>query len=288
MSNDQPYNQASSKVDKGKRRADEPTERTPLITGTSSSGLGVLHEAVTPANSRNRSLRSQLTTVFLVSFLVCLLAFLLLFFLAWSYASRATNLRLEDAIEDGYIVVRGPDHVNVINVTRSNDEVVSVWLNMTGRAGVDAGAVIGVDSDEENEGLMNDIWKSIGRWGVRKLDRISVNISTIRISPVYDPEITLFNVDVPPVELPLSLNPPDDYSWLTTLALNSVRIQLPTTNIDVLLDFLKESWKHGSIVVNVEVGNAFVHGGSATNSSGWRHKVRGKLDNIRTRIRLRR
>ncbi|KAF4613194.1 hypothetical protein D9613_010881 [Agrocybe pediades] len=286
MSYDQPTSDSESatsrRVDKGKGRAHEPTERTPLLPGTTSTGptgLGALHEAVTPANSHNRSLRSQLTTVFLVSLLFCLLAFLVLFFLAWSYASRAANLRLEDAIQDGYFVVRGPDHVDVVNITRSDDTEEG-----EGRSG--AGAAIGVNRDEENDGLFRDIWKSIGRWCVRKLDRVSVNISTIRVSPEYDPEITLFDLDVPPLELPLSVEPPNDFSWLTPVSLDMVKVQLSTAHTNVLLDFLKESWKHGRMAVRVEVGHALLRGGSIIKNGGWRRKVRGKLDNIHAPIRL--
>uniref|UniRef100_A0A8H7XTY0 Uncharacterized protein n=1 Tax=Psilocybe cubensis TaxID=181762 RepID=A0A8H7XTY0_PSICU len=260
-------------VDKGKARAREPTERTPLLGSTS----GILEDAVESSNSRQRGLRSQLLTVFVASFLICTVGLVLTILLAWSYASRASNLDPQAIIKNN-LVFRGPDRIDVLNITKEGD----IWLNIRGRVGLDAGSVIGVQSDE-NDNIFTDIWKSIGRWGVRALDVVSVNLTTISISPEYDPTIVLATLDIPPVEIPLSVEPPNDVSWLTPMS-QPVRVQI-SSNHSLLLQFVKNSWKNGVLSVRTSVGQANIQGGSL-NSYDWRRRFSSKLSNIRTPLQI--
>ncbi|KDR76936.1 hypothetical protein GALMADRAFT_119991 [Galerina marginata CBS 339.88] len=273
MSAEEQPEEPSAHIDKGKRRAHEPTERTPLLGATSS----VLDDAVAPQNSSHRGLRSQLTAVFLISLTICILGFVLVALLAWSYASRASNLKPDDVIKND-VVFRGPDKIDVLNVTEDR----TLWLNVRGRVGVNAGSAIGVDSDDD-DGLFRDIWKTIGRWGVRTLDRVTVNLTSIKITPEYDPTMVLVTLDIPPLELPLSVDPPNDVSWLTPIS-TPVRVQLSANNT-LLLQFLKESWKLGALSVQADVGQAFIRGGSL-DVDNWRSNFRAKLSNIRTDIRM--
>lgn len=259
-------------IDKGKQRAHEPSERTPLLG--SSSALVNDAEAISIPESRRR-LRTILTTVFLASLSVCIITFVLLAILAWSYASRASNLKPDDIVNH-YLVFTGPDRVNVLNVTKDG-----VWLQVSGRIGMDAGSAIDVNSDPD-DGPLRELWKAIGRWSVRTLDKVSVNMSTITVTPEYS-TIPLLSLDIAPMEVPLSVDPPSDMSWLTPVS-TPVHIRL-TANSTYVLDFLKQSWHTGTLSIGVQVGEARVRGGDL-NRSSWRSTFYGKLSNIRTAIHI--
>lgn len=268
MSSEDAEERCCEHVDKGKRRASEPTERTPLLVSSSR-----VTEAEAPAESHRR-LRKKLTTVFLLSLSTCIVAFVLLALLAWSYASRVSALD-PDAIIHQDLVFTGPDRVEVVQVSRTG-----AWLNVQGKVGMDAGKTIGVGSDAD-DGLLRDLWKSFGRWSIRTLDRVAVNMTTIRIAPDYDPTETLVLLEIPPIEVPLTVDPPNDQSWLTTIS-TPVFIR-PTSNATLLLRFLKESWRRGSISVRAHVGQAVIRGGSLEEPD-WRNKFSSRLSDIRTSI----
>lgn len=268
---DQP-NDSSAHVDKGKQRARDPTEHTPLL-GSSSALLNDA-EASIPANSHRR-LRTTLTTVFLVSLSICITLFVVIALLALSYASKASNLKPEDIVNH-HLVFAGPDKVDVLNVTREG-----VWLHVHGRIGLDAGQAIDINTDLE-DGPLRELWKAIGRWSVRTLDKVSVNMSTITVTPEYD-TAPLVLLDIAPLELPLSVDPPQDLSWLTPVSA-PVHVRLTANNTHVI-EFLKESWRNGVLSVRAEVGQARVRGGGLDRTS-WRSTFHGQLSNIRTSIRI--
>jgi len=145
--------------------------------------------------------------------------------------------------------------VYILNITDDG----GIWLNVGGQIGLDAGSAIGIESDSE-DGLLTDLWKAVGRWGVHRLDRVSVQLSTITILPEHDPHAALMTIDIPPIELPLTVDPPRDTSWLTHFS-TPVHFQV-TTNTTLLLQFLKDCWLHGSLEVSTNVGQAYIRGGS--------------------------
>ncbi|KAF9477671.1 hypothetical protein BDN70DRAFT_861510 [Pholiota conissans] len=271
MNNNDEVEDHAAHVDKGKRRAVEPSELTPLL-GSSSA---IIDEAIVPADS-HRNLRTTLTTVFLVSLSVCIVFFVVIALLAWSYASRASNLKPDDVLNND-LVFAGPDRVDVLNVTKEG-----VWLNVQGRVGMDAGRAININTDPD-DGPFRDLWKAIGRWSVRTLDRVSVNMSTINITPEYDSSIALVSLDIAPIELPLSVDPPPDLSWLTPVSV-PVYFRL-TSNSTEVLQFLKESWHVGKIAVRADVSEAHIRGGSL-NTTSWRSNFQTKLLDIRTAIHM--
>lgn len=260
----------SNHVDKGKRREPAPTERTPLLESSSQA----TEDLLTPSNSHR--LRSQLTTVFLVSLSICITFLVIVVLLTWSYASTASHLTPEDII-NRHLVFVGPNSVDILNITKDG----SIWLNIGGQIGLDAGSAIGIGSDPEDD-LFRDLWKGVGRWGVRRLDRVSVHLSTIAISPEYDLDTTLVAVDILPIELPLTVDPPRDTSWLTHIS-TPVHLQL-TADTAQLFQFLKDSWLRGSLAVSTHVGQATIRGGSL--KFDWRSMFSGKLTNIRTSIHI--
>lgn len=174
------------------------------------------------------------------------------------------------------ITVRGPDRVDVLNITTEG----GIWLNVTGRVGVDAGAALGVKSDED-DGLLRDIWKAFGRWGIRKVDRVNVQLDTIRLSPGDDSSILLASLDTPPMELRLTAQPTSDLSWLMKV---SVPIFIaPTQNASILMKFVRDSWRDGTVNVIAHVDHVAVKGGSLF-ETGWRRRIDQKLENIDTVI----
>lgn len=229
------------------------------------------------ASHLHRRLRSQLTTVFLASLSICIILFVILALFSWSYASRLSYLTPEVVINQDLTFV-GPNRVDILNITDDG----GIWLNVQGQIGMDAGSAIGVESDPKDS-LFRYLWKGVGRWSIQQLDRVSVNLSTITILSENNPQIILVTVDVPPVEVPLTLDPPRDTSWLTHISM-PIHFQL-MANTSQLFQFLKDSWLHGSLAISANVGQANIRGGSLDMDT-WRSIFHGTLTNIQTSIHM--
>lgn len=260
-------------IAKGKARAlpEDFDERTPLLA----SGSGI-HDALEPDSTRRRQRRllSRLCTVFLFTFFACLFLLFIVALIVYSYGSRASGISSEELIQRA-LVARGPDRVDVLNITSEG----GIWVNVRGRVGLDAGNVIGVDA-EEDDSILKYFWKSVGRWGIHQLDRVSVKLTTIEISSKHD---HLANFTIPSLELPLTADPPPDDSWLTELS-TPVYIQ-PTRNVSALVRFARESWRDGMIRVEARVGRAAVHGGGV-GEGGWRSRLRAIRSDVRSRVAM--
>ncbi|KAI6126852.1 hypothetical protein F5141DRAFT_1186179 [Pisolithus sp. B1] len=192
---------------KGKSKANQPeqtTERTPLLQGESSHGTPVSDVTTDPESaSSGHRLRSTLALVFLTSLFLCLLTFLVVVLFAYSFASRLS--------EQKGIVFEGPSRVDVLNATDGG-----VWINVDARVGIDAGSILDVNS-EDDEGTLKDIRKSIGRFGV------SAGPSAVYIRSSGQ---ALLRSSFPSshLELPITVNPPRDNSWLTPLSIPLLRV----------------------------------------------------------------
>ncbi|KAH9956370.1 hypothetical protein BC827DRAFT_1139612 [Russula dissimulans] len=273
----------SQQIDKGKARAhnsldsQEPTETSPLLASRSY----VVHaddDSLEPASQSNRgSLISTLTTVFLITLSISILLVLLLLSLAYSYAAKASQLSDNDILNNG-LAFHGPDAINVLNVSTHGD----MWLRLTGRVGFDAGAVIGVKPGY-GDNFFLDTWKAIGRWGIRNLDTASLTLSSITIASHYDPSVQLASIKVPPIQIPLTANPPDDTSWLTPMSL-LVHVH-PSRNISAWLEFARESWQSGYAVAQATVTRADIQGGTLQRSS-WRSLLRMDKSNVTHRLHV--
>ncbi|KAJ6565632.1 hypothetical protein DFH09DRAFT_1157700 [Mycena vulgaris] len=272
MTSTQPVEDVPTTVDKGKRRAQDPTERTPLLGSHSST---TLDDPPVPTAVRRRLL-SKLTLVFLTSFVVSVLAAVALGLLAWSYASQVSHVSADDILNEG-LVFQGPDRVDVLNVTWGG----GIWVNVEARMGFDAGAIIGVNASPDGDGFFQDIWKALGRWGVRTLDRVSVSMTTIHLTS--ETGVILATIESTPVVVPLTANPPDDLTWLTRISI-PLLIQ-PTSNTSALIHFVREAWSTGSAAVKADVGHVDVRGGALSESS-WRNILHHELANIRTALRI--
>ncbi|THU87982.1 hypothetical protein K435DRAFT_762209 [Dendrothele bispora CBS 962.96] len=262
---------------KGKGRALEPTERTPLLDRASGSSSPATYEPTEPVTSQRRRLLTHLFRVFLLTLSLCIVAILVVLLLAWSYTSRSSELSPQDVINKA-LVFEGPQHIDVLNITWSE----GMWVNVQGRVGVDAGAVVGVNSNEEDS-FLERIWKSIGRWGVRRLDRVSVTSSTINVTAIQDDPPVLASIDIPSLELPLTTDPPSDSTWLKPFS-TPVFIR-PTTNVSDLLRFAREAWKQGAVRLETHISEVDVRGGDV-GEHGWRAILHRQLSNVNTTLRI--
>jgi len=268
------HEQSPRPLDKGKARqssAQEPTETSPLLASRSYVPDDDNLESASRSNHRS-SLLSTLTTVFLITLSISIILVLLLLSLAYSYAAKASQLS-NDAILNKGLVFRGPDAIDILNISRHGD----IWLRLDGRVGFDAGAVIGVKPEPDDKFWL-DAWKAVGRWGIRNLDVVSLTLFTINISPQYDPSAQLAFIEVPPFQIPLTAIPPDDdTSWLTPMSL-PVHIH-PSRNITAWLHFARESWQRGYAVAQATVDRADIQGGRLGRST-WRSALRVDRSNV--------
>ncbi|KAK7680299.1 hypothetical protein QCA50_016539 [Cerrena zonata] len=260
------------RIDKGKGRAAplHPTESTPLLASHSNS-----HQELEDYSTPRRHLCTRLFTVFTVTLLTCVLLLLVIVLIAYSYGSRASDISSDILIRRA-LVLRGPDRIDVLNFTQEE----GLWVQVDGRIGVNAGAALEINS-EEDDGLLAGMWKSLGQWGVRTLDSVTVNLSTIHVTSKHD---LLANISFPPLDLPLTTNPPDNLSWLQKFSL-PIHIK-PTNDSSVLLRFAKESWKDGMINVKAAVDEATVSGGHL-NENSWRKRLHLDRTDVTSNVRLR-
>jgi hypothetical protein len=234
------------RVDKGKRRArarslELPSERTPLLV-PARSYRDPLSPPPAPPSPRNRPLRSTLARVFLLTLLLAVLLLGALALLAYSYAAAATRTPPADLLARA-LVVRGPDHVSVLNLTRPEDTAdgrTGIWVLVHARVGLDGAAALGVVDDEDPrapEPLHTYAWKALGRWSVRRLGRVSVRVDGVRLASSTG--AGLLDVDAPGVmELPLASTMHTDERWLRRVAV-PLRVR-PTDNGDALVAFAKD------------------------------------------------
>ncbi|KAG7451541.1 uncharacterized protein BT62DRAFT_927251 [Guyanagaster necrorhizus] len=263
-------------IDKGKGRAvDPPTECTPLIPHPSSSPSSSVTDIELSHVQSRRTLLYKLLYVFFISLLLCTIAVVGLALLAWSYAARASDLSPDAIINDG-LVFEGPSRVDVLNMTDTG----GIWTRIEGRIGLDAGGITGMNSDDQDN-LMQDLWKSLGRWGIRKLDRVSVSMSSVHVVSAQDERLA--SLTVPSLEIALTLDPPADLSWLQPVSM-TVFIQ-PTTDGSVLKSFVQEAWREGAFTLKTDVGEVAVEGGDL-GGTGWRHNLRSKFTDVNTVIKL--
>jgi hypothetical protein len=269
------------RVDKGKRRAysPEPSERTPLL-GASTSRQSSHNEPPDDSHPR-RTLRSTLTLVFLVTFSLSVLTVALLALLAYSYAAQVSRLSSSDLLARA-LVVQGPDLVSVLNLTQpeqTEDGRTEIWVMVHGRAGFDAGKALGVRDDEDPDtpdAFPTYVWKAVGRWGIRCLHTVSVQVENIHIASAGG--TALADVDAPTaIELPLTGQIQQDNKWLHHFAV-PMRVR-PTDNGDDLINFAKESWNAGFVAVSASVGSVHVVGGG-NHWGGWRRKLQVDRKNI--------
>ena len=268
---------------KGKSRAtnhQESTESTPLLASRSHDSLSDDDDGdddIEPTSQSNPTLVSTLTTVFLITLSISILLVLLLLSLAYSYAAQAFHISDDDILNNS-LVLHGPDAIDILNISRHGD----VWLRLDGRVGFDAGAIIGVKPDNDDN-LWLGAWKAIGRWGIRNLDTVSLSLSSINITSQYDPATLLTSIASPPFQIPLTADPPDDLSWLIPMSV-PVHIR-PSKNVTAWLNFARESWRSGYVVAQATISHADIRGGPWEWRT-WRSALRLSRSNLTFGLRM--
>jgi hypothetical protein len=262
-------------VDKGKGRAESPStdERTPLLASPSAASNDPESSSSTQ-QGRRRSLRSQLTFVFLFSSAFGIILLVVVTLIAYSYVAKASHVAPDDIRRA--LVFQGPDRVDVLNVTKEG----GIWMRVEGRVGLDVGVLIDVNSVPEDT-VWDSIVKSIGRWGVKRIDKVTVDLEAIQIFPESDKSFPLASVDTPPVQLSLITNPPAE--WLTPI---SIPILIhPTKDTAALANFMQHSWSDGIVAVQASIASARVRGGGLGDND-WRSGFTFVREDIQTAIRI--
>jgi len=266
---------------KGKSKASlpEPTESTPLLQfeGDSSQSSRTSDNPLDPESAVVRQrLCSTLTFVFFTSLFFCLLAFVAIILIVYSFASRLSDVSPQDLLENG-LQFQGPNRIDVLNVTNGG-----IWINVDARVGIDAGSILGVNS-EGNEGSLKDAWNSIGRLGIRLMGTMSADVSEVYIYSIQ--QALLATVSVQPIELPVTANPPHDASWLTPVSIPFF-VQ-PTNSSSDLAQFVDDVWRNGSVSVRTLVSAVTVWGGQL-NRKNWRSILSLTMENLETQVRAKR
>ena len=279
MDSDDPHTGLHVPMDKGKQRepAPEPSERTPLLQSTSSHAIHQSHpHPSSPGRPPRQNLVRKLLIVFFATLLTCVVVLVLILLFAFSYSSRVSNLTAQDILDRG-LFVEGPDRVDVLNATKED----GVWIRVDGRVGLDMGRVLRIRPDDKDL-IWTEFWKGVGRWGVHKVGRISVELSPIAVASSSEPPVSLAVVTAPTVELPLSPDPPSGLEWLTPVSI-PIHIR-PTNHTNDLIHFAKECWTSGVIQVSTTIRSIHVTGGR-THDGGWRGSFGTERSNVSVAIR---
>ncbi|KAG1738884.1 uncharacterized protein EDB91DRAFT_1054199 [Suillus paluster] len=243
------------------------SEQAPLLLHHSDSDValsqirGTDEDAVNSSDARRR---------ILAGLFFCMIISLLLDLLVYFYAA---STRLSDVhVLQNALVLQGPYRVSILNITQDG----GAWIQLQARVGIDAGPIM----SDDDEGIFYDMWKPFGRWGVKLLDRVTVDVeSTAQI--FSQRQALLAAVDPLSFELPLTVNPPHDDSWLSPMSLTLFVV--PTRNASDINQFVHESWHSGAVYIHASIPSVVVSGGSA-NKGGWRKILRRQRLGIQTNL----
>lgn len=256
MDSNDPCTEPQASTDKGKQRAatPEPSERTPLLPSGSSYILRQPYpHSSPPGPPPHQILLRKLLIIFLATLLACVIVLALVIVFTLSYSSRVSSLTAQDILDRGFIV-QGPDRIEVLNATKED----GVWVRVDARVGLDIGNVLGIRPNDTDL-IWTELWKGIGRWGVREVGTVSIQLSQITVTSRTDPLLPLAVLTTSPIELPLSPNPPSNLSWLTPISI-PINIR-PTEHTEALVHFANESWISGIVQVSGTIPSVRVMGG---------------------------
>ena len=278
MNSNDPYAEPHAPVDKGKQRAatPEPSERTPLLPSTSSHAIHHSHPHLSPPGPHRQTLVRKLLIVFFATLVACVVVLVLILVFALSYSSRVSSLTAQDILDRG-LFVEGPDHIDVLNATKEG----GVWIRVGGRVGLDMGGVLRIRPTNEDL-IWTELWKGIGRWGISKVGRVSIELSPITVMSRSEPSVTLAVVTAPAIQLPLSPEPPSSLEWLTPMSI-PIHIR-PVNHTKDLIRFTEECWMSGFIRVSTAISSVRVTGGG-THEDGWRGRFGTERSNVSIAIR---
>lgn len=279
MNSEDPCAEPHTSTDKGKRRAatPEPSERTPLLPSSSSHAIHQSRPYISPPERPpHQSLVRKLLIVFLATLVACVIVLVLILLFALSYSSRVSNLTAQDVLDRG-LFIEGPNSVDVLNATTEG----GVWVRVDCRVGLDMGGILRVRPDD-GDPIWTELWKGVGRWGVRKVGRITIELAQITVMSRSESSPPLAVLTAPVIELPLLPDPPSGLEWLTPMSI-PINIR-PTNHTEDLVLFANESWISGIIHVSTTIPSIHVAGGGVHDGT-WRGSLSAERSNVSISIR---
>jgi len=289
---------------KGKARAtvyDTADERTPLIHATSSSstptlerisythpafGSSAISPSALPASSSSRPapLRRLFRFAVLSTLAVFFMLILLVLLLAWKYGPQTASA-IKASIDQWTTVE--PVRVEVVRVIppsitpvkprhktvrrADTQDGLRIQLKATLRVGVDVGGVLQLGPGIHSDGPLDSLWKHLTRWGVRKLQNVSVRIGRVTVFPAgrNATDVCLATIPgLPPIEIPLSVRgDSQDKTWLEEANIQ-LFVDIPS-DASSILNFAEDAWKRTVASAKVEVDDVRVSGGYI-GEFGWR------------------
>lgn len=306
---------------KGKGKADP---RLPLLTNdndaendygsTSQASQDAQHHQQQRAFTASpvpiqRAWRSYLLTGALALLTLLFGGSLAIILLADSYAAPALRninnaLSADGATSNQFweqaVIVRGPDKINIAGIGRRTDDTgkenLELNLTVTVRLAVDSDFVMDL-RDSRHDSWATEKWKSLGRWGVRRLGTVTAAMDDIVVYPanmsIDTPIVSLKSPSAVPIQLIPGLTPEDHQH---PLPLRSVTIPLtisPSPNATLILDFLKKSWMTGFANVQIHSPDMMVHGGEPDDRvlkwwriGSWRQWLKVDKSDVAVKLRL--
>jgi hypothetical protein len=195
---------------------------------------------------------------------------------ALSYSSHVSNLTAQDILDRG-LIIGGPDSIEVLNATKED----GVWIRVDARVGLDIGNLLGIRPNDEDL-VWTELWKGIGRWGVRKVGTVSIQLSQITVTSSSKPSLILAVLTTPLMELPLTPDPPASLDWLTPVSI-PIKIS-PTERTEDLVHFANESWMSGIVQASGTIPSVRVMGGKL-GARTWRDNFNIERSNFSVALR---
>ncbi|KIO21306.1 hypothetical protein M407DRAFT_29081 [Tulasnella calospora MUT 4182] len=260
---------ASPAINKGKGRASETDERTPLLANEEGIVDGESSNVSTTADRHprdgNANPWNRRILVGAILLLSTFFAGALVFAIGagYHYASWVAHVNPEQLVKQG-VVLKGPSNVEVVNVAEDHIE-----LKVEGAVGIDADWIMGLE--REGGGLFGGARKSFGRWLVKRVDQVTVSLGQVELYAPYSrsqhriPTDPLVSLRASPVTIPLTTRRGDfdavDDSWLTPI---SVPVFLaPNKNGSFIGEYAEEALKVRRLLATARVDWVKVDAGDA-------------------------
>lgn len=260
---------AGPTINKGKSRASETDERTPLLAneagvveGESSNVSTAAHRHSSDGNANPWNRRILVGAIVLLStFFAGALVFAI--GAGYHYASWVAHVNPEQLVKQG-VVLKGPSNVEVVTVAEDYVE-----LKVEGAVGIDADWIMGLE--REGGGLFGGARKSFGRWLVKRVDQVTVSLGHVELYAPYSrsqhkiPTDPLVSLRASPVTIPLTTRRGDfdasDDSWLTPV---SVPVFLsPNKNGSFIGEYVEDAMKVRRLLVTARADWLKVDAGDA-------------------------
>lgn len=263
---------------KGKAR-ETPSETTPLVESSTSNPhySGDLESSPAADEDHSTGTVSNYLYTFLISSLsLFFLGVFLLILIGSSYFNRAPALHRSpsEIIEEGVAW-----QLRTVQLVDIQDDGVDVLVDSEIRIHTDW--MLGIKGNT-SAGWWETFRRGVGRWGIRRLRSVSVDVSTVQVrsgSPSESFGPLLFNITLP--SFSINLVPSSKGQPSFTHLKFPVHVH-PTTNTTDLFSFAQSSWVAGNIETDINIAGINIRGGIA-GKGDWRSTL---LNVDRNNVRL--